>query len=66
VTVTKMLIMDQYHLTVLAPRDLIKPHRRRISKVLNRSRFRQELARAVRAVFAHYPELSQVRVWLSC
>ena len=62
---TKMLIMDQFHLTVLAPRGLLKPHRRRISKVLNRARFRQELARAVRAVFAHYPELSRVRVQLS-
>ena len=62
---TQMLIMDQYHLTVLAPRDLTKPHRRRISKLLNRARFRQELARAVRAVFANHPELSQVRVWLS-
>jgi hypothetical protein len=64
--VTKMLIMDEFHLTVLAPRDLIKPHRRRISKVLNRARFRQELAGAVRAVFAQHPELSRVRVWLSC
>jgi hypothetical protein len=63
---SKMLIMDEIHLTVLAPRDLNKPHRRRISKVLNRARFRQELARAVRAVFARYPELSRVRIWLSC
>ena len=62
----KMLIVDQYHLTVLAPRDLTRPHCRRIGKALNRARFRQELARAVRAVFADYPELSQVRVWLSC
>jgi hypothetical protein len=62
---TQMLILDEYHLTVLAPRGLIKAHRRRISKVLNRARFRQELARAVRAVFAHYPEMRQVRVWLS-
>jgi hypothetical protein len=61
----QMLIMDEFHLTVLAPRDLTKPHRRRISKVLNRARFRQELARAVRAVFAHYPELRRVRVRLS-
>ena len=57
-----MLIVDQYHLTVLAPRDLIKPHRRRIGKALNRSHFRQELARPVRAVLANHPELSQVRV----
>ena len=63
---TRMLILDQFHLTVLAPRDLTKPHRSRIGKVLNRARFRQELARAVRAVFANYPELIQVRVWLSC
>jgi len=63
---TRMLIVDQYHLTALAPRDLTRPQRRRIRKALNRSRFRQELARAVRAVFADHPELSQVRVWLSC
>jgi hypothetical protein len=62
----KMLIIDEYQLTVLVPRDFTKPHRRRISKILNRARFRQELARAVRAVFANYPKLSQVRVWLSC
>ena len=62
----KMLIVDQFFLTVLAPRGLTRPHRRRISKALNRARFRQELARAVRAVLANYPELSQVRVWLSC
>jgi hypothetical protein len=60
---TRILILDQFHLTVLAPRDLIKPHGSRIGKVLNRARFRQE---PVRAVFAHHPELSQVRVWLSC
>ena len=59
---TRMLILDQFHLTVLAPRDLIKPHRSRIGKVLNRVRFRQELARPVRAVLANHPELSQVRV----
>jgi hypothetical protein len=61
-----MLLIDEYQLTVLAPRDLIKPHRRQIGKILNRARFRQELARAVRAVFANHPEPSQVRVWLSC
>jgi hypothetical protein len=31
-----MLIVDQYHLTVLAPRALTKPHRSRIGKALNR------------------------------
>jgi hypothetical protein len=65
VTVTKMLIVDQFHLTVLAPRALTRPHRRRIGKVLNRAHFRQKPARAVRAVFASHPELGQVRVWLS-
>jgi hypothetical protein len=63
---TKMLLIDEYQLTVLVPRDLSKSHRRRIGKVLNRARFRQQLARAVRAVFANYPDLSQVRVWISC
>jgi hypothetical protein len=63
---SRMVMMDQYHLTVLAPAGLRPPHRRRISKVLNRARFRQQLARAVRAVFAKYPELGQVRVWISC
>jgi hypothetical protein len=63
---SRLVMMDQYHLTVLAPAGLRQPHRRRISKVLNRARFRQELARAVRAVFAKYPELSRVHVSVSC
>ena len=47
---------DQYHLTVRAPAGLREPRRRRISKALNWARFRQQLARAVRAVLATYPQ----------
>ena len=63
---SRMVMMDQFHLTVLAPAGLREPHRRRISKVLNRARFRQQLARPVRAALAKYPELGQVRVSVSC
>jgi hypothetical protein len=62
--VARLLLLDQYHLSFLVPPGLSGPHRR-LSKVLNRARFRRELAQAVRAVLARYPEFTQARVRLS-
>ena len=57
---------DPFPLTALAPAGLGEPHRRRIHKALNRARIRQQLARAVRAVFGKHPDLGRVRVSVSC
>jgi len=61
----KRLLMEEYHLTVFAPRGLREPQYRAIRRALDSRRFRTELGRAVRQAFRRYPALQQVRTQLS-
>lgn len=60
-----LVMMDQVHLTLLAPRGLKKPEYTAIRRTLRSSAFTAKLHRAIRGVLRHYPSLSKVRTTLS-
>jgi hypothetical protein len=62
---SKLILLDQFHIVVLVPQDLPRPEARRIARLLRRGRFRRRLASRVRAAFRGFPELDSVRVRLS-
>jgi len=59
---TRTILMDQYSLSVLAPRGLAEAEYRGIRKALNQVGFRRALTRAIRKVFRGDPRLQKVRV----
>jgi hypothetical protein len=61
----KLVMIDQFQVAVLLPKDL--PHRdaRRVRRTLDSFRFRLRLARAIRAVVREYPDLAEVRLHFS-
>lgn len=59
------ILMDQLHLTLLAPSGLPKPEYTPIRRTLKSSAFHAKLHRAVRDVLRHYPSLSKVRTTLT-
>ncbi len=61
----KMLLMEEFHVTVFAPRGLPEPKYMAIRQALDGRRFRADLGRAVRQVFRRYPTLRPVQVKLS-
>jgi hypothetical protein len=60
-----MTVMEEYHLTVFAPRGLPEYEYDAIREVLDERRFRRDLSRAARQVFRRYPQLAKVKVRLS-
>ena len=62
---TKMILIDEFHLSVSVPRGLPEPECRTIRHALDDRRFRTDLGQAIRYVFRRYPSLHQVRVRLS-
>jgi hypothetical protein len=61
----KGIMIDEYHLTVLAPRDLPERRYQTIRQTLDGRGFQRALRRAVRAVIRQYPSLDKVRMRLS-
>ena len=59
------IVMEEFHLTVRAPRGLPDPEYDAIRQALDDARFQTHLRRAVRRVFRKYPALGNVRVGLS-
>jgi hypothetical protein len=62
---TKSLLMDEFHLTVLAPRGLPEADDQAIYRTLAAARFRAELQRALQGVWRGHPSLGPTRVRLS-
>jgi hypothetical protein len=61
----RMILLDEFHLGLRAPKDLPDAEYQAIRRVLNDRRFQAELRRAVREVSSRHPDLARVRVTLS-
>ena len=57
----KMVLMDQFHIDVTAPRGLRKADCAAIIRTLNSTRFRKRLREAVRKLFDEHPSLRHTR-----
>jgi hypothetical protein len=58
----KAILMEEFHLTVLAPRGLKDAAYDAIRRTLDGRRFQADLRRAVRAVVGQQSSLAKVRV----
>jgi hypothetical protein len=58
----KGILVEEFHLTVRAPRGLPVARYLAIRQALTRRRFRARLRRRVRRVFGKYPALDDVSV----
>lgn len=58
----KPIMMDQLHLTILAPRNLSKPEYMAIRRGLKSPRFSDQLRRAIRAVVRRFPSLAKIKI----
>jgi hypothetical protein len=63
--VAKDILIDEFHLTVRAPRGLPDAEYDAMRLALDGKPFRARLRRAVRRVFGMFPALGKVRVKLS-
>jgi len=61
----KEVLLDEFHLSVFAPRKLSAEEYSKIHKVLNRRRFRTLLNRALRTICRRFRSLAKVRIKLS-
>jgi hypothetical protein len=61
----KMIVMDEFHLTVKVRRDLEEGTCKAIARTLNSRRFQTNLQRAVRELFSRYRAFQAVRLTLS-
>jgi hypothetical protein len=61
----RLLLVDEIHLTVSAPRGLTAAEYRSVRRALLRPGFRAALDAAVRGVLRRYPSLRAVRVTVS-
>ncbi len=61
----KMVLIEEFHVTVLIPHGLPEPNCRAIRQALVGRAFRTDLGRAVRQAFGRYPVLRKVRVRVS-
>jgi hypothetical protein len=61
----KMILIDEFHLSVSVPRGRPEPEYRTIRHTLDDRRFRTDLGQAIRHVFRRYPPLHKIRVRLS-
>lgn len=62
---TKNILIDEFHLSMLAPAEMPDQAYRSIRRALNERRFQVDLRRAARSVARAYPSLSRVTVRLS-
>ena len=61
----KMILMDEFHLTITVPRGLDYAVYKAIGRTLNNRRFQANLRRAVRQVLSRYSSLHDVRLILT-
>jgi hypothetical protein len=61
----RRVLVDEFHLSFLAPRNLSPAQFDAIRSALDDARFRALLRRGVKNVVAHFPPLNRVRVRLS-
>ena len=61
----KAILMEEYHVSIFAPRGLSLAEYDAIHMILNAATFQLQLRRAIRSVVRRHPELSRVRVRLS-
>lgn len=61
----RMILFDEFHVGVYAPRGLEEPACAAIERILNSRRFQRDLDRALRAVLRRHPALRKVRLRLS-
>ena len=63
--VGKYLLMDEIHISIMAPRGMPVRKYRAIRRTLKRAGFERRLREAVRAVIRHYPALTNLRMVIS-
>jgi hypothetical protein len=63
--VSRLLILDEFHLTFTVPRQFAEDRIAAIRHVLNGRRFRSEMRQAAMAVARRRAELRMVRIGLS-
>jgi hypothetical protein len=61
----KAILIDEFHLTVYAPRGLPEPEYDAVRQTLDDRRFQADLRRAAREVCRQYPALGKARVTLT-
>ena len=61
----KPVVVEEFHLTVTAPRGLARADYGAIRRALDAPGFRARLLRSARALLGLYPALGRVRVTLS-
>ena len=61
----RQIVMEEFHLTMLAPRGLPEAEYRSIRRTLDGKRFRVRLASAARRVCRRFAGLRQISVRLS-
>ncbi len=61
----KMVVIEEYHLTVYVPRDLPAHEEDAVRRTLNDPAFEARLLRVVRRVFRREASLARARVRLS-
>ncbi len=61
----KSILIDEFHLTIFAPRGMPDARYVAMRRTLSGRRFQRDLRQAVRAVFRKFAPLSKTRVRLS-
>ena len=61
----KMVVMDEFHVTVLVPAGLSRTEYAPIRRTLNNKRFRARLHKAVNSVFRQHSPLKLVKFRIS-
>lgn len=60
-----LIVLDEFHLTLLVPRGLNESQAQAASRTLNGRRFQAQLRAAVRRVLRQHPSLRSIRLTLS-
>jgi hypothetical protein len=63
--VPKLILLEEFHLTVLARHALHEETYQAMHRTLNKASLHAELRRAVMGVIRRYPSLKEIRVRLS-
>jgi hypothetical protein len=62
---TKVIIIDEFHVTVLVKQGLPETEYATIHRTLNGKQFRADLGHSVRTVVSRYPALRKVKIKVS-
>jgi hypothetical protein len=61
----KMILIEEFHVTVYAPQNLPATEHQAIHTTLSRRQFHARLSQTIRTVIGQYPSLKKTRVKLS-